>query len=787
MNYPLPPLSSLTLLGLCLGLLFVLASPVSAEEQSFRSGESGVVLGPFDGLPASRGANSDQSAAFARGLGTLSAGEDAIAAEAFERLHQSTGWPEVAYNAALSWYRAGRYDRALPLARSAGEALSADLRVGYLEGVLLQTVGRYRDSKALMIRSLARAEELGSPFHVAVAQLNLGASSRLLGLPEDALDAFSRAQAIGEQSGLEGISSAALMGRGRVLLSIGDRSGAEAAFARARKIGKSSGFEAAEADSMLSQATLAQSKGQFEKVSRLLDSALKAAGGVSDRSVRASLLLTGAGLRYDQGRLGDAEALLTEAEKLFKASGVAVGEAHCAQLRGAWAREGGDLVTADREIARALRIQSRFQVPLAEAESRLYLGLLRADQGRLDEAEELVVRAVSVFASARAVDSERGAQIALADVLWRAGKLAPATAATVRALALAELAEDGGATSSIRAELAVLQAAAGDAAAAEATWARIGRPAVDSLSSERIGRYRVQLAEALRRGGRSSEALKSAELGLARAHEGDDPLLLSQAQQAVALALTDLERSAEALAFLKREGVRSGEVLKSVQSRRAVEGYNEGVRALQAGDFSVAIERFDALARDPDADSLRRKTALQSLQSALGLAAQAEVSGGRSEVGQGLYERALAIAEQRVDPAGQANIHLRLSALRGGVEDPEGAAAYAGSAAVLAEGAGDVRLAGQAWAMLGDLRFDSDAPAAQDAYRRALAAWAADEAVLGRRAKVAYNLAALEAHGGDTEAAIVHFDEAKKLAIRAGDEGLAARTDTVLQQLESER
>jgi len=658
--------------------------------------------------------------------------------------------------------------------------------VGYLEGVLLQTVGRYRDAKALMIRSLARAEELGAPFHVAVAQLNLGASSRLLGLPEDALDAFSRAQAIGQQNGLGGISSAALMGRGRVLLSLGDRSGAEAAFASARKLGKNSGFEAAEADSMLSQAGLAQSKGQSDKANRLIDSALKAARGVSERSVRASLLLTGASLRHDQARLKDAEVLLAEAEELFVASGVAVGEAHCAQLRGAWAREGGDLATADGEISRALGIQARFQVPLAEAESRLHLGLLRADQGRFDEAEELVLRAVSVFASARVVDSERSAQIALADVLWRAGQLAPATAATTRALALAELAEDERAISSIRAELAVLQAAGGDPAAAAATWARIGRSAEASLSSVRIGRYRVHMAEALRRAGRSSEALRSGELGLARAHEGGDPQLLSQAQQAVALALTDLDRTEEALAFLKREGVTKGEVLESIQSRRAVAGYNEGVRALQAGEYSVAIERFETLARDPAADPSRRETALQSLQSALGLAAQAEVDAGRSEVGQGFYERALAVAEQRSDLAGQANIYLRLSALRGGVEDPRGAADYARSAAGLADRVGNVRLAGQAWAMLGDLLFDSDAPTAQEAYGRALAAWSSDESVLGRRAKVAYNLAALEAHAGDDEAAIAHFGEAKKLAIRAGDDGLAVRIDTVLQQLESE-
>lgn len=762
------------------------ADAAPAAEASFASSASGVVLGPFASLPASRAADPAQSAAFARGLGTLSAGEDAIAAEAFGRLYEATQWPEVAYNAALSWYRAGRYDIALPLAQAAGKALRSDLRVGYLEGVLLQTVGRYRDAKALMVASLARAAEFDSPFHLAVAQLNLGASSRLLGLPEDALDAFSRAQSIGEQAGMPGISAAALMGRGRVLLSLGDRASAETVFARARKLGKRSGFEAAEADSVLSQAALALSKGQTDKAARLLDTALTSARGIADRSVRASLFLTGADLRRMGGRDSDAQSLLAEAEKLFAASGVAVGEAHCAQLRGAWAREAGQLDVADRQLSRALAIQARFQVPLAEAETHRHLGLLRADQGRFDEGQELVLRAVLVFANARAVDSERGAQIALADVLWRAGKLGPALEAILRALALAELAEDGYGVASIRAELAVLQAAGGDPAAAAATWALIGRSDQAGLSTVRRGRYHIHLAEAERRSGRAEAALASAQTGLDWAQRSGEPELLTQAHQAVALALSDLGRSEDALAFLERQGVNGGELLQNIRSLRAVAGYNEGVRAIEAGDYPLAIARFSALAGDPLADAERRETAQRSLQSALGLAAQHETESGRPEAAQGFYERALAVAQDRKDLPGQANIYLRLSVLRSGVEDPRGAADYAGQAAALADRSGDSLMAGQSWTMLGDLRFESDATAAQEAYRKALAAWGQDDTVLGRRANVAYNLAALEAHNGDPEAALAQFAEAKELAKRAGDQGLVARIDQVLQQLETE-
>jgi tetratricopeptide (TPR) repeat protein len=296
----------------------------------------------------------------------------------------------------------------------------------------------------------------------------------------------------------------------------------------------------------------------------------------------------------------------------------------------------------------------------------------------------------------------------------------------------------------------------------------------------------VQLAEALRRSGRAEEALTSAQAGLDWARQSGAPQLLTQAHQAVAFALSDLGRSEDALAFLEREGVEGGELLQNIRSLRAVAGYNEGVRAIEAGDYSLAIARFSALAEDPRADAARRETAQRSLQSALGLAAQAEVDEGRSEAAQGLYERALAVAQDRTDLSGQANLHLRLSVLRSGVEDPGGAAEYAGQAAALADQAGLSRLAGQAWTMLGDLRFESEAAAAQEAYRRALAAWGQDETVLGRRANVAYNLAALEAHNGDPEAALAQFAEAKELAKRAGDQGLVAKIDQVLQQLETE-
>ena len=87
--------------------------------------------------------------------------------------------------------------------------------------------------------------------------------------------------------------------------------------------------------------------------------------------------------------------------------------------------------------------------------------------------------------------------------------------------------------------------------------------------------------------------------------------------------------------------------------------------------------------------------------------------------------------------------------------------------------------------LLGDLRFEEAGLAAAEAYQKALSSWGDDEALLARRANVTYNLAALEAREGQEQAALAGFVLARKLALQAGNEGLAARIDEVVQRLES--
>ena len=763
-------------------------SSSSPEEASgpaeLRTDERGALLGPFSGeLPT--GASVVQGEAVDRALGSLAVGANAIAAEAFAALYAETSWPEMAYNAGLSWYRAGRFDRALTYSTPALTSQPGVLRVQYLHAVLLQTVGRYADALALMGRAMESADASGLPIHRAISRLNIGTSARLTGDVDRSKAAFLAAQQIGDEAKLPGVVAAALLGRGRVLLMMGDREGAEDLWAQARKLGKRSGFGAAEADSLFSQASLAQASGRETQAARLVERGLEEAASVEDRSVRASLLLTAAELRWRQGQEDAALELISQADEGFAAAGVEVGQGHCAQLLGAWARDAGDRAVASAQLDRALKIQDRYQVPLARAETLRHLALLRADEGDFLAAVRHTDEALATFEQARAAELERGVRVARADIFWRAGEVARARAEAERALDLARLSEDSVAERQILVEVAILTAAMGDSGGARELFESIPTPARGKLSLERRLRFGVQLAESLRRAGEVKAALAEADVSLGLARQLGDPELLLQAQQTRAMSLADLGRAEEALAFLQAEGVTDGSFAEDIQGRRAIQRYNEGVRALQASDYEGAIERFEGLVADELVSPERRETARETLGSALALAGQDAQARGALETAQSYWTRALTLAEGRGAPAEQAQLQLRLAALRSSVEDPVGAVEFARSAARSAAAAGDRRLEGEASMLAGDFQFETDPAAARRFYEAALAAWGEDEAQGGRRANVTFNLGALLAGDGEVEAAKTRFLEARSLAARAGLSNLVERVDALLPQLES--
>jgi hypothetical protein len=85
--------------------------------------------------------------------------------------------------------------------------------------------------------------------------------------------------------------------------------------------------------------------------------------------------------------------------------------------------------------------------------------------------------------------------------------------------------------------------------------------------------------------------------------------------------------------------------------------------------------------------------------------------------------------------------------------------------------------------MAGDFVFDTDKVLARTHLQHALGAWGTDDAILGKRASVTYNLALLSYQLEDTGEAAVRVREAKALAGRAGRDDLVGLADELAAAL----
>ena len=791
-------------------LLLVAADAVEEPRDVVGFSEHGSVLGPME-----RHKEPDDPEA---ALGTFLAGLEAMgearyedAAKLFDRLAESTGWPEAAYNAALAWYAHGAYDVALQRADRVAEVLPDDVGAMYLRGVLLQAIGRHEDAVAVIEQSLARSRELGRRVDEAVGLLNLGASSRLLGRPDDALRHYRAARDLGGELGLTTIVAASWMGEGNVHLATGDRAAADAALASARRLGKTKGFGAAAADADLSLAAVALAEGKPDRARRLLEGAAKEISELPVDSMRASMLLTVAQLQRELGEREAAQVSLDESMRLFDRAGIEVGRAHALQYQGAWAMADGELDRADRLLESARAIQESFQVPLALAETWKHLADLRLRQGRLDEALAFAEQAVGTLAGAGAVEAERGALVVLASIRAARDELGAAREAAERAVELAERVGDVHEAHLVRSELAIIEAAAGNLDAARAHVAAVPKAAWAALPARQRARVALQLAWSLHRAGdlAGAEAEGRRALGIATGDEAAAPAgaearggggadggapdgspgsvsssgladLAASAREVVVFALLDAGRSEDADAFLAEQSIAGGELSDAVGRRRRVDAFNAGVDAYEAGDLPGAIAHFESVWADPDAAEDHRASAGKALAGALRGHGHALRDGGDLPGAAAAFERSASVAAELGDVAAEARARVHQASVHAAAGDPARAGALASDAAALATGAGDRALAGECWTIAGQSLFEVDAAASRTAFLRALEAWGTTPESLGSRASVTYNLAVLEFNGGSGADAKVRLEEAKVLAGQAGDGALVQQIDDLL-------
>ena len=181
----------------------------------------------------------------------------------------------------------------------------------------------------------------------------------------------------------------------------------------------------------------------------------------------------------------------------------------------------------------------------------------------------------------------------------------------------------------------------------------------------------------------------------------------------------------------------------------------------------------------------RREVAERALQEGLLRKSYELLEADDLEQAELALEQMREVAVRREDGAAQARALFLLGRIRVQVEDVARGAELASEAARLALAAEDRELAGSAYMVVGNALFESEPEQSRAAYGQALVAWNGSSSSLGMRASVTYNLAALELQLGDEGAAKLRLKEARVLAKDAGNAGLIARIDEVLQGMES--
>jgi|GEM_PF-1692854 len=754
----------------------------------YEASRHGVVSGPLGAPTEPRtGAVARLQKEFTEARTDLDEGRLDVAAKRFDGIYDEAGWGEAAYNAALAYYGLGRYDVALDRTGRVVQKLPEDLAGLHLRGVLLRLHGRYADAEAVSDGALALARERSDRYAEAMGLLNLATSRRFLGRPDAAGRAVDAARALGESLDRAEIVAAAWLVTGYLARDQGDARAAEDAFKASRRSGLGRSEQGAQLDVRLADVEDAIALGETKKAARMAAALVEDVRAQDGRQMRAVHLLRLAEIEHDLGR-PEAEQLLAEAEALFVQGGVEVGRADVLAARARWRFDAGDLTAAEALLVPCIAIRESLQVPLALAGSRLMLAQVRLEEGRLDEASALSRDAEQVLGAAGQAREHRAALLVQGDVFLQAADLDGAMRVAEQ-VAAASRSPD--AREDLIASLVVqtlVLARRGDPDAAAAAWKR-GLRASDRPTARQQVRIELALAHALEDAGRPADALVRGRAALAAidAAPDDDPVrapaLRDVAVETIVASMIAAGDTDAAGAFLQSIGRGEGDLADVVRSRADGERHNAAVALYEEGHLAAARDAFRALVDDPGVDAGLRQSASRNLGASLEGLARADLTRGALADAEKGYLDLLSLARATEDRRVEARAGFRLAEIRSRVEDPVGAADYAEAAATAAKAAAEPDLEASLWAMAGDLMFERDPPRARVNLRNALGAWGTDEATLGKRASVTYNLALLSYQLDDNGEAAVRVQEARVLAGRAGRADLVKMADELAAAL----
>jgi CHAT domain-containing protein len=307
---------------------------------------------------------------------------------------------------------AGLYEQALARAARGGfQVTQAEIEDDL--GELALHRGQYEQALGYLERARRRFEALNMPHAAAATQTRLADAYLELNLVAEAIGEYQRAIDVFHALGIRADEAAALSSIGRAHAFSGDREQAQAALAEARRLYLSEDNEVGQAAVRLAEAQLLYEQGAFEEsaTAAMLADAPLARAATWGRLLKARWL-RGDALRA-LGQLRPARRLLAETLGTAEAQGVPQLVLRCETSLGLIAMAGGDAITAEHRLKRAVQLAEQLRAPLPAEEFRT---AFVAD--KLVPFRELVRLCVADSRVEEALDyAERSRSRTLADVL----------------------------------------------------------------------------------------------------------------------------------------------------------------------------------------------------------------------------------------------------------------------------------------------------------------------------------------------------------------------------------
>ncbi|MFL6196022.1 MAG: tetratricopeptide repeat protein [Thermoanaerobaculia bacterium] len=357
------------------------------------------------------------------------------------------------------------YNESLVILTRTGSVQGAAMQVANL-GMLYQDIGDQPRAESLLEKAHASFTAGGDRVLAARALDAIGTVRLARGDLEGARQRFDQVLVISRQTGNRTDEARALSYQGGVLARLGSLSEGRRLHEEGAAISRQVGDPVRGAGMIAASAEILTRQGDLREARRRLELALRMKQEGNDRLGAAEILGLTARLAERMGNLAEARQLSLQQLSLAREAGSRSMTAAALQDLARWSLDAGDLAGARRQLDEALRLRTANGEALDAADLRLELSRVMRREGNPKEAARIAGELADWYGE-REMEGFRARALArLAQALLADGRLPEARAAAGQAQAIAVSGEDLGLRIDLAVDLAPVQAAVGDPAAA---------------------------------------------------------------------------------------------------------------------------------------------------------------------------------------------------------------------------------------------------------------------------------------------------------------------------------